>query len=78
MIEIGFKYGVLYDSLENQAFEYGYILENANVYESLRAGINMLKFHGILTDNQTNMMFKKLHKQVVKSLKPLEWEEIEG
>ena len=76
MIEIGFRYGVLYDSLEEQAFEQGYILEDASVYESLRAGINMLKFHGISTDRQTDMMFKKLHKQVVKSLKPLHKEAV--
>ena len=72
MKNIDFNYGVLYDNLEKQANEQGYTLEDADLYETARDCINFLKYRKIATNKQTDIMFKKLHKMVIKSLKPLE------
>jgi hypothetical protein len=69
---IDFSYGTWCDSLEKQANEQGYTLECADLYESLRKSIGLLLFQRIVTDKQADMMFEKLHKKVVKSLKLLE------
>lgn len=70
--QIGFSYGVLFDSLEEQANKLGYTLGNqADKFEKLRESLNMVKFHNLFTDSQIDNAFKKLHSKVVKSLKPL-------
>ncbi len=72
MKNIDFGYGILCDDLDKQANEQGYALEDADLYETARDCINFLKYRKIATNKQTDMMFKKLHKKVIKSLKPLE------
>ena len=73
---VGFSYGALMPTLEEQASEQGFTLGNkADNFEKLRESISWLTFHNILTDSQINMAYKKLQKQVVKSLKPLKKKE---
>lgn len=72
MKDIGFSYGILCDDLEKQDNEKGYMLENADLYETARECINFLVCRKIATNKQADMMFEKLHKKVIKSLKPLE------
>ena len=69
--KVGFSYGVLYDSLEQQANKQGYTLgEDADTFEKIRKAINMCMFH-VATDSQVSTMTKKLHKKVIKALKPI-------
>lgn len=72
MKSIGFSYGMLCDSLEKQANEQGYTLEDVDLYETAREYINFLVYRKIASNKQADMMFQKLHKKVVRSLKPLE------
>lgn len=72
MKNIDFGYGILCDDLDKQANEQGYALEDADLYETARGCINFLKYRKIASNKQADMMFKKLHKKVVRSLKPLE------
>lgn len=67
--KVGFSYGVLFDTLEEQANDQGYTLgDNAETFEKIREAINMCMFH-VATDSQVSAMTKKLHNKVVKSLK---------
>lgn len=70
--QIEFSYGVLSDTLEEQANKQGYTLgEEAEKLEKIRKAINMCKFH-VATDSQVSSMIKKLHNKVIKALKPLD------
>ena len=72
---IGFNYGVLNDSLEQQANEIGYTLgDYKDTAEKLRFSLNMVAIHSVLTDSETNRAFDRLHKMVLKKLKPLKKE----
>ena len=72
MIEVGFRYGPLAPTLEEQANTQGFTLkENAELYEKLRESITRLMFANILTDSQVNKAFQKLQNQLVRKLKPL-------
>jgi len=71
--QIGFGYGALCDSLEKQANEQGYTLgAKAEHFEKIKEAILKLTFAKVLTDSQIDMAYQKLHKQVVKALKPME------
>lgn len=64
-----FSYGVIGDTLEEQANKQGYTLgRNADICEKIRKAINMCMFH-VATETQVNAMTNKLHKKVIKSLK---------
>jgi len=68
--KVGFYYGVMYESLEEQANKQGYTLgKEAEKLEKIRKAINMCMFH-VATESQTSTMTKKLHNKVVKALKP--------
>lgn len=71
MESIKFSYGVLCESLKEQANEQGYELKDYDKFEKIRKAINMCGFH-VATDSQVNLMIKKLQKQVVENLIPLE------
>ena len=72
-MEIGFRHGTLCDSYEKQANEQGFTLgDKAELFEKLGFAHNMLHIHGLLTDSQADAVCKKLQKQLVKSVKPLE------
>lgn len=74
--QIGFSYGVFCESLEEQANKQGFTLgEELDKFEKIRKAINMCGFH-VATDSQVESMIKKLHKQVVGALKPLEGKEV--
>jgi hypothetical protein len=69
--QVGFSYGVLMDTLEDQANMQGYTLgDEAEKLEKIRKAINMCMFH-VATESQTKQMTDKLHKKVVKELKPV-------
>lgn len=72
MNKIELRYGVMFDKLEKQANEQGYTLEDkADAFQKRRDAIATLMFGDILTDSQIDKAYQKLHKQVLKSLKPL-------
>jgi len=69
---VGFSYGVMGDSLEEQANKQGYTLgKEAEKFEKIRESINMCMFH-VATESQTSAMTKKLHNKVIKALNPIE------
>ena len=71
MKEVGFSYGCLGKSLKEQAEEQGFELKDCEKFEKIRKAINMCGFH-VATDSQVTAMLKKLHKQVVGNLVPIE------
>jgi len=65
--KVGFSYGCIGDTLEEQAIKQGFKLKNPDKFEKIRHAINMCGFH-VATSSQVDMMFKKLNKQVVENL----------
>jgi len=67
--KVGFNYGIIGESLEEQANKQGYTLgKDADTFEKIRKAINMCMFH-VATDSQVSLMTKKLHNKVTKALK---------
>ena len=73
-MEVGFSYGCLSPTLEEQANKQGFTLPKAEDFERSREAITWLMFHNVLTDSQKSSAFQRLHKQVVKKLKPVKKE----
>lgn len=70
-IQVGFSYGAISEPIEAQANKQGYTLgDKQKLIEKLIHARNMLMFH-VLTDKQEESITGKIHKLVVKSLKPL-------
>lgn len=70
-MEVGFSYGLLCDELEKQANKQGFTFgDNIEFVESLRKAYNMGCFY-FLTESQKDMAIKKVHKEIVKYLKPM-------
>jgi len=70
-IEVGFSYGALSGELEKQANKQGFTFGNdAEFVERLRKAYIMGCFY-FLTDKQKDMAIKKVHKETIKYLKPL-------
>ena len=70
---VTFNYGALSDTLEEQANKQGYTLgKKAKVLQDLNHSMLMCWIHGLCTDSQEESMNKKLHKQVIAALMPLE------
>lgn len=71
-MEVGFGYGALCDDLETQANKQGYTLgDEVEMLEKLRLSVNMVRIHRLVTDSQADGIYKKMHRKVLKSLKPL-------
>lgn len=69
--EIGFSYGALCDGLEEQANKQGFTFgDKIEFVESLRKAYNMGCFY-FLTPKQQDVALNKVHKEVIKRLKPL-------
>lgn len=69
---IGFQYGILSDSLEEQANSQGYTLEDqADSLEKYCTEIHDLWIGDILTDSQKDKAIERLHKKVLNSVKIL-------
>ena len=65
------KYGALAPKLEEQVNAQGFTLgKEANTLEKSRESIIWLTVQDILTDNQKGKALLKLHKQVIKQMKP--------
>ena len=72
-MEVGFRHGTLCDSYEKQANKQGFTLEDkAELFDKIAFSYNMLRIHGFLTDKQADIVCKKIQKQIIKNLKPLE------
>ena len=73
---ITFCFGALSDQLEQQANAQGFTLgDNAELLEELGRCVVIGYVHGICTDSQHTAMMNKLHKKIMKALKPMETEE---
>lgn len=73
MAQIGFHYGAICDPLEKQANEQGYTLgKDAERLQMIKDAIITLMFGDILPDAQRDKMYEKLHKKVLKALKPMD------
>ena len=71
-MEIIFRFGALADKLEVQAKEQGFTMGDfEETAERIKSSILTLMFQHILTDAEIDRCFKKLHKQIVKNLKPI-------
>ena len=69
---IEISYGCLFDSIEAQVNKQGYTLgKEAERMENIRCAITTCMF-SVATDAQTDSMFEKLNRMVIKALKPLE------
>jgi hypothetical protein len=69
---VSFGYGILTEPLEKQANDQGYTLgDKADFLDKLKTSANMCGFH-LATEAQVSSMFTKLHKKVMKELKPLD------
>ncbi len=69
--QVSFGYGILTDTLEEQANKQGYTLgDKSEILEKIKLSINICRFH-VATDSQVSAMTKKLHNKVIKALKPL-------
>ncbi len=74
-MEVGFRHGAMCDSYEKQANEQGFTLgEKAELFEKIGFSCNLLRIHGYLTDSQTDMICKKIQKNLVKNLLRIEKE----
>lgn len=75
MATIGFRHGAMADSYEKQANEQGYTLgDKAEVFDKIAFSYNMLRIHGYFTESQEESVCKKIQKNIIKNLKPLEKE----
>lgn len=71
-MEIGFRHGVLCDSYEQQANEQGFTLgDKAKLFDKIGYAYNLLRIQGYLTDSQSDMVRKKIQKNLVKSIRKL-------
>ena len=69
-MEIGFAYGILGDSLADQAKEMGLEFDKSYMdsFQKRCDAINTLLFAGLLTDRVNYSLTQKLHKQVIKHI----------
>ena len=74
--EITFCFGALSAPLEQQANAQGFTLgDKAELLQDLNRSMIMCWIHGLCTDSQHTAMMNKLHKKIIKALKPLNKEE---
>ncbi len=64
---IEFYYGILCESLEEQALNQGFIIEEVDKFEKIRSAINLCMCH-VATQSQVDFMFKKLQSHMIKKL----------
>ena len=74
--EVIFHYGAASEPLERQANEQGFTLgDKRKLLEDLNRCMLMCWIHGLCTDSQHTAMMNKLHKKIMKALKPIETED---
>lgn len=72
-ITVGFYHGALSDPYEKQANAQGFTLgDKAKLLQDLGHHTVMIWIHGLLTDSQYDAALKKLQKQLVEALKPID------
>lgn len=72
-ITVGFHHGALCDPYEKQANAQGFTLgDKAKLLQDLGHHTVMIWIHGLLTDSQYDAALKKLQKQLVEALKPID------
>ena len=73
MAEIGISYGALSDPIEDQLNEQGYTLgEKAELVEKMVFGLIAANIHSVLTDSEYTRALDRLHKKVIKDMKPVD------
>ena len=73
--QVGFSYGAMSKTIEEQAKEQGYTLgKDANNIEACKTAITQLRFGIDTPDNIHKKLIERLHKKVIKSLKPIKRE----
>lgn len=73
MNSVTFNYGGLSEPLEDQARSQGYTLgDKAEIMEKLAFGLVVNMIHGTLTHSAYEKALNRLHKKVMKEIKPLE------
>ena len=71
MKEVKIHYGALADPIEEQLNDQGFTLgEKGGFIEKLHNAYSLCMFH-LFTDAQRNSILKKLHKVVMKNIKPV-------
>lgn len=71
-IQVGFSYGLLAPSLEEQAQKQGFSLgDKAKSFDEYLDCLNRLYFGDLLSDGELKKLLSKLNKKVVKNLKPI-------
>lgn len=72
-MDIMIHYGCLADKLEKQVNQYGFTLGKAEErLQKLNDAMLMCWVHGLVTDSQKDSMMKKMQKQIIKAMKPME------
>lgn len=70
--EIGFHFGALSETLEEQANEQGFTLDDyAEFCENVKMGLVAAHIHGFITDGEYNKILPRFMKYIVKNIKPL-------
>ena len=73
--QVGFSYGAIAKTIEEQAIEQGYTLgKDADEIETCRVAITQLRFGIHTPDSIHGKLIERLHKKVIKSLKPIKSE----
>ena len=76
MKEVGFYHGAFCDKYEKQANDQGYTLgDKAELFDKIAFAYNLFRIHGYFTEAQEESVCKKIQKNLVKSLKPLDRED---
>ena len=74
--EITFCFGALSDPLEQQANAQGFTLgDKEELLQELNNAVITCWIYDLCTDSQHTAMMNKLHKKIMKALKPIETEE---
>ena len=73
--QVGFSYGAISKTIEIQANEQGYTLgKGIDEIERCRQAITQLRFGIDTPDSIHKKLIERLHKKVIKSLKPIKME----
>ena len=66
-MEIVFKYGLLADTIEKQANDQGFILEDGygDFLEKVLFGINAARIRGCITDSEYDRILKRIQNKLI-------------
>lgn len=70
-MNIGFNFGALADSLQEQAKAQGFFLKREGFFQEAKHSINLLRINGFLSDSECDKAIKRLMKEITKNLSRL-------